>query len=145
MVDKTLVLRKLTELDEYGSQIAEYAGVTIRQYKEDWKVQRIIERTLQMMIETCLDIGGHIIADEGFRTPDSYADMFRILYENDILDSSLLSAMENMAKFRNVIVHQYERVDPEIVISILTKHLSDFEHYRDSVVAYLKSDSKAKK
>jgi uncharacterized protein YutE (UPF0331/DUF86 family) len=45
--------------------------------------------------------------------------------------------MERMAKFRNVVVHQYEGVDAGIVISILTKHLNDFEQYRDAVLAYL--------
>jgi len=59
MVDKTLVLRKLAELDQYLSQVKEYAGISIEQYESSWKTQRIIERTLQMMIETCVDIAGH--------------------------------------------------------------------------------------
>ena len=139
MVDKTLVLRKLANLDEYAGQIKEYSEVTIREYQADWKTQRIIERTLQMMIETSLDIAGHIIADECFRVPDSYADMFRILNENGIIDDAQLPALEKMAKFRNVVVHQYEKIDPEIVVAILNKHLPDFQKYRDSLAAYLKS------
>ena len=139
MVDKILVLRKLADFEEYGAQIGEYAQITSREYKADWKVQRIIERTLQMMIETCLDIAGHIIADERFRAPDSYADMFRILHENGILKEVQLPALENMAKFRNVVVHQYEKIDPEIVVTILNKNLSDFQKYRDSITAYLKN------
>ena len=47
--------------------------------------------------------------------------------------------MEKMAKFRNVVVHQYEQVDAEIVVLILKKHLVDFEKYRDAVLAYLRS------
>jgi uncharacterized protein YutE (UPF0331/DUF86 family) len=137
MVDKTLVLRKLSDLDEYGTQIAEYATVSAGEYKADWKVQRIIERTLQVMIETCLDIAGHIIADRGFRAPDSYADMFRILQANGILEEAQLPAMEKMARFRNLVVHQYEKIDPDIVVSILNKNLPDFERYRDSITAYL--------
>ena len=50
MVDETLILRKLSELDEYYSQIKEYDKITVAQYSDDWKIQRIIERTLQMMI-----------------------------------------------------------------------------------------------
>ena len=59
MVDETLILRKLGELDEYYRQIKEYGKITVAEYSGDWKVQRIIERTLQMMIETCVDIAGH--------------------------------------------------------------------------------------
>jgi uncharacterized protein YutE (UPF0331/DUF86 family) len=139
MVDKPLVLRKLATLDEYGSQIHEYAHITIVEYQGDWKTQRIIERTLQMMVETCLDIAGHIISDEGFRVPDSYADMFRILHENSIISKNRLPVMEKMAKFRNVVGHQYEKIDPEIVVTILNKHLPDFQKYRDSITAHLKS------
>ena len=65
MVDEALILRKLAELDQYYSQLKEYENTTADQYSDDWKIQRIIERTLQMMIETCADIAGHIIADKG--------------------------------------------------------------------------------
>ena len=137
MVDKTLLLRKLADLDEYGAQIGEYAGLTIRGYKADWKIQRIIERTLQMMIETCLDVAGHIIADENFRAPESYADMFRILNEKRIIADGQRPNLEKMAKFRNVVVHQYEKIDPKIVVTIVNNHLSDFQKYKDSITAYL--------
>ena len=78
MVDKGLVLRKLAELEEYLGQIREYTNITIERYSSDWKIQRIIERTLQIMIETCADIAGHIISDRGYRIPKSYADTFRV-------------------------------------------------------------------
>ena len=81
MVDKALVLRKLSELEEYLGQIRQYTNITIDQYSSDWKIQRIIERTLQIMIETCVDIAGHIISDREYRIPKSYADTFRVLHE----------------------------------------------------------------
>ena len=42
--------------------------------------------------------------------------------------------MAKMAKFRNIVVHQYENVDTEIVIMILRKHLDDFLVFRDAVL-----------
>ena len=54
MVDKSLILRKLSTLDEYLKQINEFADISLKDYAADWKIQRIVERTLQMMIETCL-------------------------------------------------------------------------------------------
>ena len=88
MVDEVLILRKLSELDDYYLQINEYASITAGEYTKDWKIQRIIERTLQMMIETCIDVAGHIISDQGFRIPKSYSDTFSVLHENNILDDS---------------------------------------------------------
>lgn len=138
MVDKTVILRKLSELETYLKQVREYSGVTLEAYQGDWKIQRIVERTLQMTIETCADIAGHIVSDGGMRAPTGYADTFRVLTENGIIDTGLCGSMEKMAKFRNIVVHQYERVDSEIVIAILRRHLDDFERYKEVVLAYLR-------
>lgn len=140
MVDKTLILRKISELDQYLIQIREFSDISISEYSNDWKTQRIVERTLQIMIETCLDISGHIISDEGFRTPENYADMFRILQENSILKKTLVTSMEKMAKFRNYVVHHYDKLDPDIVVSMLNKNLEDFVEFKKSIIRYLKKD-----
>jgi len=139
MVDETLILRKLAELEEYASQIEGFRAIAIKEYRKDWKSQRIIERTLQMMIETCVDIAGHIISDQKFRIPNSYADTFRVLNENGIMAEDLCKTMEKISKFRNVIVHHYDRVDAEIVIDILRNRINDFSRYRDVIVSWLKA------
>ena len=137
MVDKTLLLRKLAELEEYLGQIKEYVNVSAEQYSKEWRIQRIVERTLQMMIESCADIAGHIISDRGYRIPTSYADTFRVLYEKDILTKDLFETMEKMSKFRNIIVHHYDRIDSEIVVNILRKGLEDFLMFKKSIVNLL--------
>jgi uncharacterized protein YutE (UPF0331/DUF86 family) len=138
MVDKTLILRKLAALDEYMGQIKVYADTSTTEYASDWKIQRIVERTLQIMIETCLDISSHIISDEKLAIPETYADMFRILARNGILKDSQLGALEKMARFRNIIVHDYERIDPTIVVGILKNNVSDFERFKKSIIDHLK-------
>jgi uncharacterized protein YutE (UPF0331/DUF86 family) len=137
VVDETLILRKLSELEEYFGQITEYKASTVEDYKNDWKLQRIIDRTLQMMIETCVDIAGHIISDNNYRIPDSYADAFKVLSENKIIQPGLCRTMMQISKFRNIIVHQYDRVDAEIVVGILHKRLDDFNTYKESIIDYL--------
>ena len=138
MVDKTLILRKLAEIEEYLGQVNEYASMTVDRYSKDWKAQRVVERTLQMMIETCADVAGHIISDKGYRVPSTYADTFRVLYENGILNKDLFETMEKMAKFRNIIVHHYDKVDTEIVVGILRKDLNDFSAYKDAIINIIK-------
>jgi len=139
MVDEALILRKLAELDQYYSQLKEYENTTANQYSDDWKIQRIIERTLQMMIETCADIAGHIIADKGFRIPKSYADTFKVLLEEKILDRKLYAVMEKIAKFRNIVVHHYDKVDSEIVTAILKNDLADFISYKEAIIQFLEN------
>ncbi len=136
-MDKTLIMRKLAELDLYLEQVREFAPVSLDDYRKDWKTQRIVERTLQMMIETCVDVANHLVADRGMRVPTSYADTFRVLAENGAMTEELASVMEKMAKFRNIIVHQYEAVDAEIVILVLRKHLVDFDGFKEAVITFL--------
>lgn len=140
MVDKALVLRKLADLEEYLGQVKEYESITVEQYLRDWKIQRIIERTLQMIIETCADIAEHIISDRGYRIPTSYVDTFRVLYERNILNKDLFETMEKMAKFRNIIVHNYDMVDAEIVVGILRKDLDDLLSYKNAIINALETD-----
>jgi uncharacterized protein YutE (UPF0331/DUF86 family) len=134
LVDKILILRKLAELEEYLGQILEFSSVSAETYSGDWKTRRIVERTLQIMIELCIDISGHIISDRKLRVPVSYADIFRSLAEADLITPQISDVMEKMAKFRNIVVHQYENIDTEIVMMILRKHLDDFLIFRDAVL-----------
>ena len=80
-----------------------------------------------------------MIADEGLRLPAEYADAFQVLMENRIIHKKLSATMEKMAKFRNVIIHQYEKIDPRIVVAILHKDLADFERYKKAIIKYLSS------
>ena len=142
MVDKSLILRKLAEVDQYLLQVKEYADISVDQYVSDWKTQRIVERTLQMMIETCVDIAGHIISDKIFRTPMSYSDTFKVLYENGALSVKLFTKMEKMAKFRNIVVQHYDSIDAEIVVGILKRDLDDFVGFRKAIVSLLEQEQK---
>lgn len=134
MVDKILILRKLAELEEYREQIREFSSVSIEEYSGDWKIRRIVERTLQIMIELCIDVAGHIISDRKLRVPISYADTFKSLWEAGLITSDTLDIMGKMAKFRNIVVHQYDVINTVIVITILRKHLDDFLVFRDAVL-----------
>lgn len=137
MVDRDLVLRKLAALDEYAGQLEEYRALTVEQYRADWKAQRIVERTLQMAIEACADVANHLIADRRLRVPTTYAEAFEILGEAGILDASLKDTTVRMARFRNIVVHDYTRIDPAVVVRILREDLADLSRFKDAVLGLL--------
>ena len=90
LVVKLLIGRKLARMDTYLSQIREFSKISVNEYRENWKTQRIVERTLQILIEECIDIGNHIIADEELRLPLGYADAFQVLTENRIITKKII-------------------------------------------------------
>jgi hypothetical protein len=46
LLDKSLILRKISEIETYKNQIGEFSNITTKEYRENWKTQRIVERTL---------------------------------------------------------------------------------------------------
>lgn len=137
MVDRDLVRRKLAELAQYVTQVSEYRDLTVERYRADWKTQRIVERTLQMAIETCVDVASHAIADRGLRAPSTYAETFEILVQAGVMSPDLGRVMAEMTGFRNVVVHEYARIDADVVIRILRAHLDDFRRFESEALRWL--------
>jgi uncharacterized protein YutE (UPF0331/DUF86 family) len=132
MVDRDLVLRRLALLETYLGQLAPYRAIDVDAYRADWKTQRIVERTLHLVIETCMDVADHIVADRRMRVPETGADTFEILAEAGLLPVPLATALASMVGFRNILVHDYARIDSAVVIRVLRTDLADVERFRDA-------------
>jgi len=133
MVDHDLVLRRLALLETYVSQLAPYRNIEVTAYRADWKTQRIVDRTLHLAIEACLDVADHLVADRRLRVPETGAESFEILAEAGLLSAELGSALASMVGFRNILARDYARIDSEIVIRVLRTDLQDFERLREAV------------
>lgn len=84
-------------------------------------------------IETCIDVAEHVIASEGLRSPDSLAEAFAVLGDAGFVDQDLAADLQDMARFRNLLVHGYQRVDDARVAEILRTRLGDFERFRAAI------------
>jgi uncharacterized protein YutE (UPF0331/DUF86 family) len=89
----------------------------------------LFELNLQRAIQACIDLANVMIAKEGLGLPNSYRQSFEILGRHQVISSNLENKMKSMVGFRNISVHDYAIVKPEIVQSIVDKHLADFEEY----------------
>ena len=85
-----------------------------------------------------LDIGSHIIAEEGLGDPLEYRDIFIILTQTKILPKHRETAFLNMVGLRNRIVHLYEEIDHKRIHHFLKKDLSDFEVFLKAATRYLR-------
>jgi uncharacterized protein YutE (UPF0331/DUF86 family) len=117
--------------------VSEYQDISAERYRQEWKTQRIVERTLQLAIEVCLDIANHIIADRRLRVPATYAEVFTVLAEAGLLDPTERDAMVRMSGLRNLIVHEYAQIDPAMVVRVLREHLGDFAGFKTAVLRWI--------
>jgi uncharacterized protein YutE (UPF0331/DUF86 family) len=138
VVNQDIVLRMLNNVEGYMSELRMANDITHQKYIVDIRMQRFVERTLQIAVEACLDAAHHIISDEGWREPNSYADAFAVLAENGVISESDAETYRLMAQFRNKIVHYYEKVDPEQVFAVFTGHLGDFDGFVKSVREWMR-------
>jgi len=137
VVDRELVLRTLANIDLYLTQLTPYRALDVAAYAADWRTQRIVERTLHLAIEACMDVADHIVADRRLRVPETGAATFESLGEADLLPRELAARLARMVGFRNILVHDYARLDPAIVVRVLRTDLSDLERFCEAVLALL--------
>jgi uncharacterized protein YutE (UPF0331/DUF86 family) len=133
VVNQPLLEEKTRLLAEYIADLQEHRHVSLAELKENKLLRRYIERTLHLAVQACLDIGNHLIADLRLREPEDYKDIVAVLTENGILPKEKLEQYQRMAQFRNVIVHDYARVDPEILAGILRQNLEDLVAFAASI------------
>jgi len=133
MVKIAVIQRLLNNLVGYVNELRNATDITHEKYIKDIRLQRFVERTLQISIECCFDVVHHVISDKGFREPDSYADAFTVLAEQGVLSQESVNEFHMMAQFRNKIVHYYEKIDPEQVYAIFKGKLQTFESFRNQI------------
>lgn len=124
-------------MERYLADLSEFRGIRIEAYAADWKVQRIVERTLHLVVEAAMDIADHLVADRRLPVPETAAGAFAALADAGLLDAELARALGRMVAFRNILVHDYARLDPHIVLRILQSNLTDVERFRDAVLRVL--------
>ena len=127
MVDKELLSRKLSRLRSCIEALKGAEDINWEKYQSDLRAKAFVERYLHLAIEEVIDIANHLVSFHRWREPTGYRDLFIILKEHGIIDEEHLSAFQNMASFRNMLVHQYETIDDELVFGIFKKRLDDFE------------------
>jgi len=137
MVNPEVVASFLGNLRRYLEQLRLLAAVPQDVFLNDFTKVESAKYLLQVSIGCCLDIAHHIIADEGYRTPGSYADAFVVLSENGVVPSDFLPVLKKMASFRNRLVHLYWEVDNRTVYRILQENLGDFERYISYIVDFI--------
>ena len=137
MPDREVIESKLRFLKEYLVDLKDYKTITLTDYRQSKKDQRFVERTLHLACESCLDTAAHMVSRLGFREAKDNKDLFVVLFENGVISETTGRAMVKMSKFRNILVHDYARIDPEIVINILKKDLHDFNAFAREILQYL--------
>ena len=133
MVDKDLILAKASSVKRHLRRIEEKRNIDLNIFLKDIDLQESILFNLQMAIQNCIDIAAHIISDEGLGVPGSTNEMFYLLEENGYLDRDITEKMVKAVGFRNLIVHEYEKIELGQVFEIAQEDIKDLNEYLKSI------------
>jgi len=101
-------------------------------------------RLLQTAIEGCISIANHLIAGLGLAPAADNADAFAALHRAGILrDLALVQKLRAAARFRNLVVHGYRRIEPARVLPFLKSDVADLETCCREIAVYLDTHPQA--
>lgn len=132
------IVAKIEKLTEYLRILEELQKVNKKDFVDDYRFYGLAERYFQLSIEAMVDAGKLIIIDGRFRKPEDGHDIFEILCENSVVNQSLLGRLSGITGFRNVLVHDYEKIDRKRVYEKLQNNLGDFKEFKKAILRYLK-------
>jgi uncharacterized protein YutE (UPF0331/DUF86 family) len=121
-----VILAKRTSIERCIAQIEAY--LTQRSdtpFAADYLTQDAVTMNIQRACESCIDIANRVVRLRRLGSPKESRDCFVLLAEAGIIDTPMLRSMLGMVGFRNILVHQYTRLDPTILQSVMTTQVYD--------------------
>ncbi len=98
-------------------------------FKSNFMRQDAVILNLQRACEQVINLANHLIKIQDLTVPKNSRDSFKVLTEAGILPDVLGQNLERMVGFRNVAVHEYQKINLDIVTSIVQNHLSDLRKF----------------
>ncbi|MBF0328724.1 MAG: DUF86 domain-containing protein [Nitrospirae bacterium] len=109
------IRQKIGKVQEYLLLINSIKGEFMERFQTDMIYRGALLHYLYLLADTCISLGEMIIKHRGLRTPQSYQDVFDILGENGILETSFAYDFAKIAGFRNFLAHDYEKIEADSI------------------------------
>lgn len=138
MANRELIEKKLRQIAEYIGELELVLALGNEAIRSDKVKLRSVERLLQLMVDTAVDINEHIIAEEKLAVPDDYQSTFAVLAERRILPDVFSKKIAPSVGLRNAVVHQYEKIDLDRMIDAIRNNISDYREYITHINEFLK-------
>jgi len=132
-------MRTLSKLDEMIKYVEELQSMLPDQeeYQQDLIKRRACEKTIEVAIDSLIDVSAMIVSAQQFGLPENEENIFDMLIQKKVLSSKFGEKLKDMKGFRNILVHRYGHVDDEIVYHNLSSCINDFYEFENDIKLYL--------
>ena len=142
MINKELVQRKITLIQEDLANFSSFAQYSFDEIAKDYIKQAATERFLERVVNRAIDINQHLIAElatEKTSVPLTYTDTFLRLVDFAIYPKNFASEISKSAGTRNKLTHGYNTTDPDKIYSSIGDCLRDYHQYCDYILKFLEN------
>lgn len=94
VADKELIREREMRIRSYLKDLQKFADISEQEFRRNKERQYAVLHALQLAIEATIEIGAHICSAEAIGVPASYADTFRLLKENQVIDDQLAERLQ---------------------------------------------------
>lgn len=122
----------LADLERQG----EPEGADLR---HDRDRRHVVERILTHLVDIAAGLNATLARGAGLRAPTGYRDGFELLGRGDVLDPGLTERLLPSTGMRNLLTHEYGRIDLDLVAAAVPQARRDFADYVRAVRARLRS------
>jgi uncharacterized protein YutE (UPF0331/DUF86 family) len=139
-------IRKITsEILTAFERLKELKGLKQVEFLSDPHKTGSAKYNFIVVVEGIIDLCNHIISKNAFRTPEDYADTFRVMNEKRAFDKKFTDTLIQMARFRNRLVHIYWEVDDKEIYRILQTRLDDIKIFLNKFGTFIGTARKSRK
>lgn len=121
-----VVMQKLASIDRCLRAVRDYVAGDLARLNEPIVLDAVV-LNLQRACEQAIDAACREVSRRGLGVPADSADAFTILEGEAVISRPVADRMRRMVGFRNVAVHEYRRLDPAVVRTVVAHRLGDFE------------------
>jgi uncharacterized protein YutE (UPF0331/DUF86 family) len=129
--DRELVAKKLARIETCVKELRTLGDPA--RIRSDLREERFFEHTLQVAIQSVLDVASHIVSEERLGEPRSNHELIDLVARDGWIPPGLEVTLHRMIGFRNILVHGYESVDLAIVEDIARNRLDDLLAFASAV------------
>ncbi len=121
-----VVLNKKVSIERCIEQINTYYALDRGlPFEQDFLKQDAIAMNLQRACELSIDIANHLIKNRKLGLPQDSRDSFELLRRAGLIGEPMTRALQAMVGFRNILVHEYRKLDLGIMVKVIESHTRD--------------------
>ena len=109
-------------------------------FRKDFTRQDAAILNVMRACETAVDLANMLIRKQRLGLPCQMKDSFVLLERGRFISTELSERLQGMIGFRNIAVHQYKKLDLDIVESVIDGGLDDLLEFVESIRAHLIDD-----